>query len=75
MTFKKGSTDPCKQEACAIQTCLKHNNFVEDKCRDEIENLKQCCREWFANPTKTYQSDCCSGFTKEFEKQMKQKSK
>ena len=66
MTFKKGSSDPCKQEACDIQSCLKRNNFQEEKCLDTIDKLKDCCRVWYEQSFKTVQSDCCSGFVKEF---------
>lgn len=63
MTFKRGSTDPCKQEACDIQTCLKNNHFQQDKCLEYIENLKKCCRIWMKSSS-DLKSDCCSGFIK-----------
>lgn len=65
MTYKKGSKDPCKQEACDIQSCLKKNNYVEERCTDEIERLKDCCRKWFKKSSDRISSECCSGFAKE----------
>jgi len=47
--------DPCKVHACAIQKCLKENDFQEDKCKQFIEYLRQCCVKWGAESTS------CSG--------------
>ncbi|XP_046676198.1 cx9C motif-containing protein 4 [Homalodisca vitripennis] len=38
--------DPCKPHACRIQKCLHENNFQEDKCRQYIEYLRECCVKW-----------------------------
>ncbi|XP_049601625.1 cx9C motif-containing protein 4 [Syngnathus scovelli] len=48
--------DPCKKHACAIQTCLQANKYVESMCADVIDDMRRCCRMHGAN------SLCCSGF-------------
>ncbi|XP_054284927.1 cx9C motif-containing protein 4 [Macrosteles quadrilineatus] len=47
--------DPCKIHACAIQKCLKENNFQEEKCTQFIEYLRNCCVKWGSASTS------CSG--------------
>ncbi|XP_073988391.1 cx9C motif-containing protein 4 [Rhodnius prolixus] len=47
--------DPCKVHACNIQKCLKEHNFQEDKCRNWIEYLRECCVVWGEKSTS------CSG--------------
>lgn len=74
MTYKKGSSDPCKQEACDIQACLKRNHYQEAKCVEEIGKLKDCCRALFESG-KSVQSDCCSGFVKELELERQRKAR
>ncbi|XP_057673489.1 cx9C motif-containing protein 4 [Corythoichthys intestinalis] len=48
--------DPCQKQACAIQTCLQANRYVESMCEDVIEDMRRCCRTHGTN------SICCSGF-------------
>ena len=40
---KKPDKEPCQRFACAIQTCLKSNNYDETKCQKAIEDMKKCC--------------------------------
>ena len=35
--------DPCQRQACAIQDCLKKNNYKEDKCQKIIQLMIDCC--------------------------------
>ncbi|GAU95894.1 hypothetical protein RvY_07429 [Ramazzottius varieornatus] len=39
-------TDPCQAHACAIQTCLKQNNWQDSKCGKELQNLLDCCKKF-----------------------------
>lgn len=32
----------CHPYACAIQTCLKRNNYNENKCKKVIQEWRQC---------------------------------
>ncbi|XP_020496575.1 cx9C motif-containing protein 4 [Labrus bergylta] len=48
--------DPCQKQACAIQTCLQANKYVESMCEDVIREMRRCCETHAAN------SICCSGF-------------
>ena len=41
--LKKPDKEPCQRFACAIQTCLKSNNYDETKCQKAIEDMKKCC--------------------------------
>ncbi|KAI5704635.1 hypothetical protein M8J76_010554 [Diaphorina citri] len=52
MSTKK---DPCKVHACAIQKCLKNNNFQESLCLEYFEYLRKCCVKFHAS------SISCSG--------------
>ncbi|KAH7277684.1 hypothetical protein KP509_38G002100 [Ceratopteris richardii] len=38
------SKEPCYQEACKIQACLKKNNFILERCFAVIEALQTCCK-------------------------------
>jgi len=49
------SKDPCKKFACRIQSCLEKNKFQENKCLEELEDMRQCCLKWYK------ESLCCSG--------------
>lgn len=40
----KPTKEPCKKYACAIQDCLRQNNYQESKCLEAIEAMKKCCR-------------------------------
>ncbi|XP_034567329.1 cx9C motif-containing protein 4 [Notolabrus celidotus] len=48
--------DPCQKQACAIQTCLQGNKYVESMCEDVIREMRRCCETHVGN------SICCSGF-------------
>ncbi|XP_028311675.1 cx9C motif-containing protein 4 [Gouania willdenowi] len=48
--------DPCQKQACAIQTCLQANKYMENLCEDVIRDMRRCCQ------THARQSICCSGF-------------
>ncbi|KAM6966129.1 cx9C motif-containing protein 4 [Tautogolabrus adspersus] len=48
--------DPCQKQACAIQTCLQANKYVESMCEDVIREMRRCCE------TQAGKSICCSGF-------------
>jgi hypothetical protein len=37
--------DVCKEASCAIQTCLKKNDFRADACGDAVDALRACCKE------------------------------
>jgi len=47
--------DPCKKNACNIQSCLAENNYKEEKCLDVLEEMRQCCIKWKSI------SLCCEG--------------
>lgn len=40
---KKPDKEPCQKYACAIQSCLKANNYNESKCEEAIEAMRKCC--------------------------------
>ncbi|XP_010728798.1 cx9C motif-containing protein 4 [Larimichthys crocea] len=48
--------DPCQKQACAIQTCLQANKYVESMCEDVIREMRRCCEVHAGH------SICCSGF-------------
>jgi len=51
--------DPCQRQACAIQDCLKKNNYKEEKCQNIIQLMIDCCK------TKGNESSkICPGMTK-----------
>ncbi|XP_056144494.1 cx9C motif-containing protein 4 [Lampris incognitus] len=52
--------DPCQKHACAIQTCLQANKYVESMCEDVIRAMRRCC-EVHAGEN----SVCCSGFSRD----------
>lgn len=60
---------PCKKEACLIQTCLKDNDYQQDKCEDIINQMIKCC---FSTPDASGLIHC-SGFLKK-PKQQKESS-
>jgi len=35
----------CKKRACEIQTCLKRNNYQQDKCKRELEDYFSCVKK------------------------------
>ena len=37
--------EQCKKEACAIQACLKSNNYDNEHCATELDQLKKCCEK------------------------------
>ncbi|GMH14996.1 hypothetical protein Nepgr_016837 [Nepenthes gracilis] len=45
------SKEPCKRQACDIQTCLSKNNFNSQKCLHVIEKLDTCCETCKYNST------------------------
>jgi len=47
--------DPCKVNACKIQSCLSENKYQEDKCLEVLEDMRQCCIKWKSV------SLCCDG--------------
>ncbi|ODV94171.1 hypothetical protein PACTADRAFT_17898 [Pachysolen tannophilus NRRL Y-2460] len=52
-------SDPCKSEACAIQDCLKQNNYNESRCTVLIDQLYACCSKFYdAHPDVT-STTCC----------------
>jgi mature T-cell proliferation 1 neighbor protein len=51
--------DRCQKQACAIQDCLKKNNYNEAYCFDAIEYMRKCCAAW------KHESLCCQGFLKD----------
>lgn len=55
-------TDPCMKLACAIQTCLQKNNYQEEKCQAQLQNLLDCCRKNLKN------SPVCEGYKNDLEK-------
>ena len=48
--------DPCQRQACAIQDCLKKNNYQEEKCQDIIQLMMDCC-----NTVAKDSSNICKG--------------
>lgn len=51
----KKAFDPCKANACKIQACLTENKYIEEKCLDVLEEMRQCCIKWKSV------SLCCEG--------------
>uniref|UniRef100_A0A336N2Y4 CSON009328 protein n=1 Tax=Culicoides sonorensis TaxID=179676 RepID=A0A336N2Y4_CULSO len=47
--------DPCKVFACRIQDCLDKNHYIEDRCLDALEDMRQCCLKFHKV------SFCCEG--------------
>ncbi|RWR85542.1 cx9C motif-containing protein 4 [Cinnamomum micranthum f. kanehirae] len=45
------SKEPCKKEACDIQSCLTKNNFIPQRCLKVIELLQTCCERCKYNST------------------------
>ena len=43
--LKKPEKEPCQRFACAIQVCLKNNNFDDNKCQAAIEDMRKCCEK------------------------------
>ncbi|KAL9246132.1 hypothetical protein vseg_019706 [Gypsophila vaccaria] len=39
----QASKEPCKKQACDIQSCLSKNSFNSQRCLDVIEKLEKCC--------------------------------
>ncbi|KAG5672209.1 hypothetical protein PVAND_002353 [Polypedilum vanderplanki] len=66
----KKSFDPCKANACKIQTCLKENKYQEDNCLEVLEQMRQCCIKFKS------ESLCCEGIdiTKTYNISSKSKS-
>ncbi|OMH85158.1 Cx9C motif-containing protein 4, mitochondrial [Zancudomyces culisetae] len=54
--FARKKLQPCKEFACAIQDCLRKNDFQEEECTEQILKLAKCCVELHKNGLK---SDCC----------------
>lgn len=48
------SHNACKRFTCAIQACLKKNDFQEDQCASEIEALRRCCETFKDSPMASY---------------------
>ena len=48
--------DPCQRQACAIQDCLKKNNYQEEKCQVIMQLMLDCC-----NTIGKDSSDICKG--------------
>ncbi|KAG6471909.1 cx9C motif-containing protein 4, mitochondrial [Zingiber officinale] len=40
---QKKIEEPCKKEACNIQSCLSKNNFDSKRCMKVIRLLQICC--------------------------------
>ncbi|GMM33403.1 Cmc4 protein [Saccharomycopsis crataegensis] len=51
--------DPCKPQACAIQDCLKQNNYNESKCTQAIDQLYACCSNFYNQNGEEARSPCC----------------
>lgn len=51
--------DPCKPQACAIQGCLKRNNYDESKCTKYIDQLYACCQQFYEREGQVARSPCC----------------
>ena len=39
----------CRTLACDIQYCLSKNNYNEKRCKNIINEWKECCNEWEKN--------------------------
>ncbi|OBA14004.1 uncharacterized protein OGAPODRAFT_103731 [Ogataea polymorpha] len=51
--------DPCKPQACAIQDCLKANNYNESRCTKLIDQLYECCTKFYEENGQDARSPCC----------------
>lgn len=52
----------CHTYACAIQQCLKRNNYDEKKCKKAIDQWRQCLK--LVNPPDSLQSSSPSSSKK-----------
>lgn len=50
---------PCKQEACAIQACLRLHSFNDAKCVPQILDLYNCCQRFYARNGTEATNKCC----------------
>lgn len=48
----------CKQQACAIQSCLRRAQYQEGSCRIEIDALYECCRAFYRRAPHTRNTHC-----------------
>lgn len=51
-------TDPCKPEACNIQSCLERTRYNEEKCTKFIDKLYLCCKKYYEE-NGPEQTTCC----------------
>ncbi|KAI4367429.1 hypothetical protein MLD38_023167 [Melastoma candidum] len=47
----RSKKEPCKKEACDIQSCLTKNNFLPQRCEKVIRALQSCCEQCEYNST------------------------
>lgn len=40
------TSQACKTEACAIQTCLSKSHYQSEKCQEQIQSLMKCCEKY-----------------------------
>ncbi|PUU82395.1 hypothetical protein B9Z19DRAFT_1017821 [Tuber borchii] len=50
---------PCLPRACAIQDCLRKNNYNESRCTDLIDALYDCCLELYKRDGPGANRTCC----------------
>ena len=55
----------CQSQACAIQDCLAKNDYQDDRCRDVINKMMECCEQVH------YKSYICDGFNPKLSKKNK----
>lgn len=56
------SPDPCKPEACAIQSCLESHQYNEAKCTKVIDALYLCCKQYYESNHTKDPTTCCPKF-------------
>lgn len=52
-------TPRCKAEACAIQNCLRSNNYNESRCDQVIDELYRCCAKFYKESDPKGMTPCC----------------
>ena len=64
--------DPCLKYACRLQTCLDRKGYDDQKCLNEIQDIRECCEyswrdstvcEGFLNDLKSYRDFIASSQT------------
>ncbi|TGZ84471.1 DUF1903-domain-containing protein [Ascodesmis nigricans] len=53
------SDPPCFPRACAIQSCLRRNQYNEARCTEVIDALYDCCAAMYQREGLAEKNVCC----------------